>query len=91
MLVVDFGILVLTAGSWPVNSTQPLEFQCPDEVGASLRNAFPEAVTIGANLMTLYFFVGCSWRRALPTLQHITITGTVVANSVGSGIGAEVG
>ena len=29
---VDFGILVLTAGSWPVNSTQPLEFQCPEEV-----------------------------------------------------------
>ncbi|KAG0368158.1 Cullin-2 [Gamsiella multidivaricata] len=35
---VDFSILVLTAGSWPVNSTQPLEFQCPDELQKSITN-----------------------------------------------------
>ncbi|KAF9433534.1 Cullin-2 [Entomortierella beljakovae] len=35
---VDFSILVLTAGSWPVNSTQPLEFQCPDELEKSITN-----------------------------------------------------
>ncbi|KAF9427117.1 Cullin-2 [Podila epigama] len=35
---LDFGILVLTAGSWPVNSTQPLEFQCPDELEKSITN-----------------------------------------------------
>ncbi|KAF9175577.1 Cullin-2 [Mortierella sp. AD011] len=35
---VDFSILVLTAGSWPVNSTQPLEFQYPDELGKSITN-----------------------------------------------------
>ncbi|KAG0042940.1 Cullin-2 [Gryganskiella cystojenkinii] len=35
---VDFGILVLTAGSWPVNSTQPLEFQCPEELEKSITN-----------------------------------------------------
>ncbi|KAF9579538.1 Cullin-2, partial [Lunasporangiospora selenospora] len=35
---LDFSILVLTAGSWPVNSTQPLEFQCPDELEKSITN-----------------------------------------------------
>ncbi|KAF9951080.1 Cullin-2 [Mortierella alpina] len=35
---VDFSILVLTAGSWPVNSSQPLEFQCPDELERSIMN-----------------------------------------------------
>ncbi|KAG0209305.1 Cullin-2 [Mortierella sp. GBA30] len=35
---VDFSILVLTAGSWPVNSSQPLEFQCPDELEKSITN-----------------------------------------------------
>ncbi|KAF9187316.1 hypothetical protein BGZ51_001406 [Haplosporangium sp. Z 767] len=35
---VDFSILVLTAGSWPVNSSQPLEFQCPDELERSITN-----------------------------------------------------
>ncbi|KAF9903555.1 hypothetical protein EC991_003721 [Linnemannia zychae] len=35
---VDFSILVLTAGSWPVNSTQPLEFQCPAELEKSITN-----------------------------------------------------
>ncbi|KAF9954603.1 Cullin-2 [Modicella reniformis] len=35
---LEFGILVLTAGSWPVNSTQPLEFQCPEELEKSTTN-----------------------------------------------------
>ncbi|KAG0280306.1 hypothetical protein BGZ95_010585 [Linnemannia exigua] len=35
---LDFSILVLTAGSWPVNSTQPLEFQCPAELEKSITN-----------------------------------------------------
>ncbi|KAF9918224.1 hypothetical protein FBU30_000313 [Linnemannia zychae] len=35
---LDFSILVLTAGSWPVNSTQPLEFQYPAELEKSITN-----------------------------------------------------
>ncbi|KAG0230091.1 Cullin-2 [Mortierella sp. GBA43] len=35
---LDFGILVLTAGSWPVNSSQPLEFQYPGELEKSITN-----------------------------------------------------
>ncbi|KAF9977996.1 hypothetical protein BGZ73_004121 [Actinomortierella ambigua] len=35
---VDFSVLILTAGSWPVNAQQTLEFQCPHELEKSVTN-----------------------------------------------------
>ncbi|KAG0243480.1 hypothetical protein BGW41_002020 [Actinomortierella wolfii] len=35
---VDFSVLILTAGSWPVNTQQTFEFQCPRELEKSVTN-----------------------------------------------------